>query len=40
MGGMATGLLSEDLLGGTTVAAPVRTDMEGLPADVDRTGGL
>lgn len=32
---MATGVLTEDLLGGTTVDE--RTDIEGLPADVERT---
>lgn len=31
------GVLSDCLLGGTTVAA--RTDIDGLPADVDRTDG-
>lgn len=35
IGGMATGVLTEDLLGGTTVDE--RTDIEGLPADVERT---
>lgn len=40
IGGMATGVFKEDLLGGATVFVPVRTDIEDLPADVERTGGL
>lgn len=35
-----TGVFNDDLLGCATVFVPVRTDIEGLPADVDRTGGL
>lgn len=37
---MVTGVFNEDLLGCATVFVPVRTDIEDLPADVDRTGGL
>lgn len=37
MGGIETGVLNVGLLGGTNVA--VRTDIDGLPADVERTEG-
>lgn len=40
IGGMATGVFNEDLLGGATTFVAVRTDIEVLPADVERTGGL
>lgn len=38
MGGIEMGVLSDCLLGGTNVTG-VRTDMDGLPVDVDRTEG-
>lgn len=37
---MVTGVLKEDLLGGATVVVAVRTVVEGLPADVERTEGV
>lgn len=40
IGGMVTGVLKEDLLGGATVVVAVRTVVEGLPADVERTEGV
>lgn len=37
IGGMVIGVLSDDLLGGTKVVE--RTDLDGLPVDVERTEG-